>query len=137
LGLQKFKKQISQNNMDKLQSAITFINSNSLVGIKAGKERNSFLDIWMVVVENRIFARSWGFAENSWYNTFLKEPSGQIKCGEYIFDIKATAINHEMELSIKINEAYLAKYNHGDNSFYALGITEKEHVDKTMEFELV
>ncbi|MGB4843960.1 MAG: hypothetical protein WBP16_05800 [Ferruginibacter sp.] len=40
------------------QQALNFIQTNNLIGIKAGKERTSFLDIWMVVVDNRIFARS-------------------------------------------------------------------------------
>lgn len=79
----------------------------------------------MVVVENRIFARSWGFAESSWYNAFLNDPDGKIKCGDQEFKITA-----------KINAAYLDKYNSGDNSKYAVGITQKKHSDKTMEFIL-
>ena len=49
-----------------MNTAIQYINSHNLIGIKAGKERETFLEIWMVTVENRIFARSWGFAEKSW-----------------------------------------------------------------------
>ena len=119
--------------MDK-EKAIQYINSNNLIEIKAGNERETFLEIWMVTFNNRVFARSWGFAERSWYNTFLKDNSGQIKCGEEIFNIKAQIPNDLSELEEQINQAYLNKYDSGRNSVYAQGIVKKEHADKTMEF---
>ncbi len=119
------------------KNAIQYIDSHNLIGIKAGKERESFLEIWMVIVENRIFARSWGFAERSWYNTFLKDNLGEIKCGETIYKIEAKIPSDLADIENKINQAYLEKYDSGDNSFYAKGITEKEHVEKTMEFVIL
>lgn len=116
------------------KNAVQFINSNNLIGLKAGKERETFLEIWMVTVDNRIFARSWGFAEKSWYNTFLKDNRGQLKCGETIFDIEAKIPTDLAEIETRINAAYLEKYDSGDNSFYAQGIIKKEHAEKTMEF---
>lgn len=117
-----------------MNTAIQYINSHNLIGIKAGKERESFLEIWIVTVENRIFARSWGFAEKSWYNTFLKDNLGEIKCGETIYAIEARIPEDLSELEQEINQAYLDKYDSGENSFYAKGIIEEKHVAKTMEF---
>jgi hypothetical protein len=114
--------------------AIEYIKTNNLIGIKAGLDRPDFLDIWMVVVDNRIFARSWGFAERSWYNTFMKNPEGQIKCGERIFHIQATIPKDNSDMTERINHAYLAKYNSDHNIKYAIGIIEDKHVEKTMEF---
>lgn len=116
------------------ESAVHYISSNNLTGIKAGQERPSFLEIWMVVVDERIFARSWGFAAKSWYNTFLTEPHGKIKCGDQEFNIVAKIPDDLYEITSKINTAYLDKYNSGDNAKYATGITEPQHSDKTMEF---
>ncbi len=118
-------------------SAIEYINNNNLIGIKAGHSRPDFLNIWMVVVEDRIFARSWGFAEKSWYNTFSKDPQGQIKCGDDIFPVTATIPDDIESITEKINLAYLSKYNKGHNIKYARGIIKEEHVQKTMEFILV
>ena len=125
--------------MGKLKQAVAvdYINSNNLAGIKAGAERPSFLEIWMVVVDGRIFARSWGFAEKSWYNTFLKASKGEIKCGEVVLDITAKIPQDLEVLNAKINQAYLDKYNSGDNAKYAIGITQQEHIDKTMEFVVI
>src|SRR6218665_842375 len=119
------------------KNAIQYIDSHNLIGIKAGKERESFLEIWMVTIENRIFARSWGFAERSWYNTFLKDNLGEIKCSETIYKIEAKIPSDLADIENKINQAYLEKYDSGDNSFYAKGIIKKEHVEKTMEFVIL
>ncbi len=118
----------------KNENVINYINSNNLIGLKAGRERKTFLEIWMVTINDRIFARSWGFAEKSWYNTFLKDNKGQIKCGKDIFDIEAKIPNDLLEIENQINTAYLKKYDFGENSLYAQGIIKKEHEEKTMEF---
>ena len=117
--------------------AVQLINETNLIGIKAGAERETFTDIWMVTVGNRIFARSWSFAEKSWYNTFLIDIIGYIQCGERQFQIKAGIPEHSSDLSAAISAAYLKKYNHGKNSKYATGITAQKHVEKTMEFSVI
>ncbi|SHF73052.1 DUF2255 family protein [Chryseobacterium vrystaatense] len=118
-------------NKDK---ALHFINTHNITEIKAGGERTTFLEIWMVTVNDRIFARSWGLAERSWYNTFLKNPSGQIRCGEEIFNIKAVIPTDIKDLNFYINTAYLTKYNTGKNIRYSKAIVEEKHAERTMEF---
>lgn len=114
--------------------ALNFIKNNTIIGIKAGIERSDFLEIWMVVVEDRIFARSWGLSEKSWYNTFIQHSKGQIKCGNLIFDIQGIIPADNDELTTHINHAYLAKYNSAHNIKYAEAIIKKKHIEKTMEF---
>ncbi|MBG9378535.1 DUF2255 family protein [Panacibacter sp. DH6] len=121
----------------KKEAALAYINNNSLAGIKAGSDRHDFLDIWMVVVDDRIFARSWGFAERSWYNTFLKDPAGQIKCGDTVFSIRASVPTDNDLLTPKINSAYLAKYHAASNLTYTSAIITGRHIEKTMEFVIV
>lgn len=118
-------------NKDK---ALHFINTHNITEIKAGEERTTFLEIWMVTVNDRIFARSWGLAERSWYHTFLKDPAGQIRCGEEIFNIKAVIPSDIKDLNPYINTAYLTKYNTGKNAPYSKAIVEEKHAEKTMEF---
>lgn len=117
-----------------INNALDYIREKNLIGIKAGLQRPHFLNIWMVVVENRIFARSWGLAEKSWYNTFLENSEGQIECGNTIYYIKALIPDDLDQITDEINKAYLEKYNSGVNSKYAIGIIEEKHIGKTMEF---
>ncbi|MGE8534886.1 MAG: DUF2255 family protein, partial [Chryseobacterium sp.] len=109
-------------------SALDYIQNNSIIGVKAGLQRPDFLEIWMVVVQNRVFARSWGLAERSWYNTFLENPIGEIQCGKTIYSIKALIPQDINDLTEEINEAYLTKYNTGHNIPYSQGIIQEKHV---------
>lgn len=120
--------------MMSLHKALAWINSHTLTGIKAGTDRDRFLDIWMVVVDGRIFARSWGLSERSWYTAFLQHGAGEIRCGEDTFAITARIPGDLQGLTLRIDQAYLDKYNHGDNAFYAQGIVRPEHAACTMEF---
>ncbi|AZA54852.1 DUF2255 family protein [Chryseobacterium sp. G0201] len=114
--------------------ALDYIKTNNLIGIKAGANRCTFLEIWMVVVNDRIFARSWGLAEKSWYNRFLQDSKGQIQCGNFVFNINAIIPMDNDELTEVINNEYLTKYNSGHNIDYAKGIIQTKHIEKTMEF---
>lgn len=116
------------------ENALYYIKTNTIIGIKAGQKRSEFLEIWMVVVQDRVFARSWGLAERSWYNTFLENPDGEIQCGETIYPIKALIPQDINDLTEEINEAYLTKYNTGHNIPYSQGIIREKHIAKTMEF---
>ncbi|MEM9141476.1 MAG: DUF2255 family protein [Bacteroidota bacterium] len=118
------------------EQVLEFIQNNNLIGIKAGKERETFLKIWMVVVQGRIFARSWNLSQKSWYTTFLDDPKGQIQCGETAYPISARIPKDLDRISEKINQAYLAKYNYGENGYYAQGIVQEKHWDKTLELML-
>lgn len=114
--------------------ALDYINRHNIIEIKAGQQRTTFLEIWMVTVNDRIFARSWGLAEKSWYSTFLENTQGQIKCGKQIFNIKALVPDDLKELTPDINIAYLTKYNTGSNLQYSQGIIQPKHAQKTLEF---
>lgn len=112
-----------------------YLDAHTLIGIRAGQERETFLQIWMVTVEQRIFARSWGMAERSWYNTFLKGATGALQCGELVVPVIGVIPPDPDVLTEKINAAYLAKYDFGENSFYARGIIAPAHAARTMEFQ--
>ena len=53
---------------------IDAIHRNRMLRIRAGTEPHRFIGIWAVVVDNRVFVRSWSLKPRSWYRTFLVEP---------------------------------------------------------------
>jgi hypothetical protein len=122
------------NILPNKQAILKAVGTNNLTGIRAGLEREGFLDIWMVVVDNRIFARSWGLSEKSWYRAFEKNPEGAIRAGVDIVRIRALIPSDLIGLNERISQAYLDKYNKGENAPYALGIIKPEHEARTMEF---
>lgn len=60
----------------------------------------------MVSVDGRIFARTYGLPERSWYSTFLREPIGVIRCGEQVFAVQARIPDDLEALTPRISQAY-------------------------------
>lgn len=110
------------------------LKNNNYTQIKGGIERNSFLEIWVVNVNKRVFARSWNKSARSWFTAFLETGVGQLKYGEKVIDIKGKKLASVEPIQEEINKAYLKRYNQKENVFYSEGITQPEYLDYTMEF---
>lgn len=111
-----------------------YLKNETLTGIKGGTEHEQFLDIWMVEVNGRVFARSWNQSQRSWFTAFLETEIGQIKYGENVLNVTGKKVDAEDLIHQKINEAYLKKYKQPENIHYAQGITQPEYTGFTMEF---
>lgn len=111
-----------------------YLSNSTLVEIKGGVNRETFLQIWMVSVDGRVFARSWNKSKRSWFTEIEKTGVGQLKFGETIINIKGQKLPKNAELIRLINERYLEKYDQEENLDYAKGITQPEYEDFTMEF---
>lgn len=114
-------------------SFYNFIRSNTLIEIKGGKDRETFLHIWIVEVNDRLFVRSWNKSPKSWFTDFIKTGVGQIKYGEKIINVKGEKLPKDDETNLLINDEYLNKYNQERNIKYARGISQPEYADYTME----
>ena len=55
------------------------IRDAKILGIRAGAKPHRIIGIWAVVVDGRVFVRSWSLKPRSWYRTFLEEPRGVIE----------------------------------------------------------
>ena len=64
--------------------------------IRAGNGNHRFIGIWVVVVADRVFVRSWSLNPGGWYRTFLEEPSGCIQIGKREIRVRAH-IRHASE----------------------------------------
>lgn len=109
------------------------VKTNTLIGIKGGRTRESFLNIWMVQVNGRVFARSWNKSEKSWFTEFLKVGVGQVKFGEEVLNVAGRKTPPEDEIQHLVNSAYLLKYDQEQNKPYVLGITQPEYKHYTLE----
>jgi len=50
--------------------ALAAIDQGNIIGLRAGREQHRFIGIWVVVVEGRVFVRSWSLKPRSWWRTF-------------------------------------------------------------------
>ena len=114
---------------DKIVAAIR---DGKILGIRAGSEPHRFIGIWAVVVENRVFVRSWSLKPRSWYRTFLADPSGAISVEGREIPIRAVKTRSE-RLKNAIDKAYLDKYRTPGSIKYARDLGRAKSRDTTTE----
>ena len=97
---------------------LTILHEGKGLRIRAGTGPHRFVGIWVVVVKNRVFVRSWSVKPDSWYRTFLKEPRGAIQIGNHEIAVRAVSTRNE-RLRDAVDRAYLDKYNSPGSLKYA------------------
>jgi hypothetical protein len=73
---------------------VTAIRDSKILGIRAGTAPHRIIGIWAVVVEGRVFVRSYSLKERSWYRTFLEEPRGLIEVNGKQMKVRPPAEAH-------------------------------------------
>jgi len=74
--------------------------------IRAGTGQHRFIGIWVVMVRDHVFVRSWSVKPNGWYRAFLSEPRGTIQVKDREIAVRAILIRSE-SLRDAIDRAYL------------------------------
>jgi hypothetical protein len=86
------------------------IGRDKIIGLRAGIQPHRFIGLWVVVVEGRVFVRSWSLKPRSWYRTFIEEPRGAIQVGSHQIPVRAVRTRSE-RLKDAVSLAYREKYN--------------------------
>ena len=97
---------------------VAAICDGKILGIRAGTQPHKIIGIWAVVVEGRVFVRSWSLKPRSWWRTFQEEPEGIIQVGEVQLPVRAVRTRSE-RLKDAVDRAYLEKYNTKGSIQYA------------------
>lgn len=105
-----------------------------IMGIRAGaKSDHKFRGVWPIVVDGRLFARSWTLTRGGWYRTFLDDPLGAIQVGDREVRIRAIRVT-SARLRDKIEDAYAEKYATKASQKYVRGFRTPRRRDTTTEF---
>jgi hypothetical protein len=112
---------------------VAAIRDGKILGIRAGMKPHRIIGIWAVVVENRVFVRSWSLKERSWYRTFLEEPVGVIEVDGRQIPVRA-AFTRSERLKTAVDKAYAEKFNtKGSRQFVQGFARSKKRRDTTTE----
>lgn len=115
---------------------LSAIRKERMLGIRAGRDSvHRIIGIWVVVVEGRVFARSWSMKPRSWWRTFLEDPYGIIVVGGKEIPVRAIQ-THSERLKDLINAAYKEKYNKPGDIQYVKDMSRKKSRETTTEFAL-
>jgi hypothetical protein len=78
--------------------------------IRAGTVPHRFIGIWFVVVNNRVFVRSWSIKPRGWYRTFLDDSCGTIQIAGREIAVRAMR-TRDRRVRDAVDRAYLDKYS--------------------------
>lgn len=80
------------------------------VRIRAGISTHRFIGIWFVIVDDRVFVRSWSITPNGWYRMLRKDTRGTIQTAAGEIAIRAIPVQSK-NLRDAVDRAYLDRYH--------------------------
>lgn len=103
-----------------------------ILGIRAGTKPHRFIGVWVVVVERRVFIRSWGVREDGWYHAFVEEPRGVMQIAGREIPVRAVQTRSE-RLKTAVERAYAEKYHTTASMKYVRGFRVPKRRNTTTE----
>jgi hypothetical protein len=103
-----------------------------IIGVRAGADHR-YTGVWVVVVEGRVFARSWNDKPTGWFRAFRAHPGGTIQFGDHEVRVQATTVR-SARLRDAVSAAYGEKYDTKASQKWVQGFAEPERAANTIEF---
>ena len=102
-----------------------------ILGVRAGAEHR-YTGVWVVVVEGRVFVRSWNDKPTGWYRAFHAEPRGSIQLAGQEIAVRARRARSE-RLREAVTRAYAEKYNTKGAQKWVRGFAGPRRAATTLE----
>src|SRR5262245_53149231 len=113
------------------EATLKELDKSKILGVRAGAEHR-YTGVWVVVVEGRVFVRSWNDKPTGWYRAFLAQPLGSIQLAGREIAVRARQLRGE-RLREAVTEAYAGKYNTKASKKWVRGFAEPGRAATTLE----
>ena len=112
---------------------LSAIHEAKILGIRAGAEPHRFVAVWAVVVDGRVFVRSWNDKAQGWRRALLEYRAGtiQVPSGREV-RVRARRTTGE-RLQKAVDLAYKEKYTTPGSLVYVRGFARGRRRLTTME----
>ena len=114
------------------EATLEAIRKAKILGVRAGTEHR-YTGVWVVVVEDRVFVRSWYDKPTGWFRAFKKQPSGTIQVGELEIPVRGKPVRSS-RIRDAVTGALGEKYNTKGSQQWVKGFAEPARVLTTLEF---
>lgn len=115
-------------------AVVRAIDESKILGIRAGaRSDHRFTGVWPVVVNGRVFVRSWTLKPGGWYRSFLEDPLGTLQVGARHIRVRAVRVGSE-RMRDAVEAAYAGKYATPGSTKYVRGFRTARRREATMEF---
>ncbi len=116
------------------RSVLATIDKSKILGVRAGsRSGHRFIGIWAVVVNGRVFARSWTLKPGGWYRTFLEDPLGAVQVGTRTLRVRAVRTRSKL-IRDAVELAYADKYPTPGSKMFVRGFRSARRRETTIEF---
>ena len=102
-----------------------------ILGVRSGAEHR-YTGVWVVVVDGRVFVRSWNDKPTGWYRAFLDEPRGSVTLGDTEIRVRAAQVRSE-RIRRAVSAAYAEKYPTKGSLRWVRGFAESAREATTLE----
>lgn len=121
------------------EEIIARIQKDRILGIRAGGDgKHRAIGVWAVVVDGRVFVRSYQRKPGGWWHTFCKDPFGEIFVAKRKRGIKVCAVMVKSEkMKEKVSAAYKEKYDTPGSVGYVAEMSRSPSRDATLELTAV
>jgi hypothetical protein len=113
-------------------AVVSALSSAKILGVRAGTEHR-YTGVWVVVVDGRVFVRSWNDKPTGWFRAFRKQPSGMIQAGNLEIPVRGKLVR-SARIRDAVTAAFGEKYNTKGSRKWVEGFAEPERVLTTLEF---
>ena len=103
-----------------------------IMGVRAGTE-HKYTGVWVVVVDERVFARSWSDKLSGWFQAFRKQRSGMVQIGDLEVSVRGKAVR-SARIRDAVTAAFGEKYPTKGSRKWVEGFAEPARVANTIEF---
>ena len=113
--------------MERLKpSIVAALDRGKIVGIRAGTGPHRFIGIWPVVVDGRLFVRSWGRRPDGWNAALRSARTGSIKVGSRTIRVRGVR-TRSPRLLTAVDAEYRRKYDTPGSRHYVFRNNADEH----------
>ena len=113
---------------------VAAVDESQVIGVRAGDAPHRFLAVWVVVVQGRVFARSWNDKPTGWHRAFVREKRGVIQIPN-VREVRVIAKKPRGErLLAAIDRAYAEKYHTPGSRKWVRGFKLARRKATTTEF---
>jgi len=103
-----------------------------ILGVRSGMAHR-YTGVWVVVVDDRVFVRSWNDKATGWFQAFKKEPKGTIQVGDDEIPVRGKLVRSARTRDA-VTAAYGEKYPTKGSRKWVEGFAEPARALATLEF---
>jgi hypothetical protein len=102
-----------------------------IIGVRSGTAHR-YTGVWVVVVDDRVFVRSWNDKATGWFRAFKNDPKGTIQLGDLEIPVKGKPVR-SARVRDAVTAAYAEKYPTKGSRKWVEGFAEPARVLTTLE----